>query len=223
LILLDLNRRIDHAALKPRLTEKDVVTACRVGLEYNLFAVAVNPVWVKTAAGLLTDSDVKAISVAGFPLGANRTDVKVAEAVKASEDGAAEIDIVANIGWLIDGRLDQAESEIRQVRQELPARVGLKVIIEAGLLTTQQQVNATRAVINGGAQFVKTSTGFAGGATILQVKTLRNISQGTIEVKASGGIKTLRHCRQFLKAGATRLGTSSSVSIMRELLIRDQD
>ena len=216
IILSDLNRRFDHASLHQEINEKDIVRLCRDAVEYDFYSIAINPVWVGLARETLQNSHVQILSVSGFPLGAHRTDVKVAEAVKGVSDGAREIDMVANIGWLTSNQFGKAEAEINEVRKSLPYNVILKVIIEAGKLTEEQQIEATRAVINGGAQFVKTCTGFFGGATVQQVKTLYKAAQGQIEVKASGGIKTLTQCRELLEAGATRLGSSSSVAIMNE-------
>lgn len=254
--LIDLNRRFDHAALKPETTEADIVRLCQEAVEYELFAVCVNPVWVarcrEELAGTeegrqstpLRVSSVRIASVAGFPLGANRTEVKVDEAVRAVVDGAHEIDMVANIGWILDGRMAEVAREIRAVRDALPHIVALpynvdpphndaikndagladkaaieygvvlKVIIEAGLLSPAQMAAATRAVIEGGAQFVKTSTGFFGGATAEQVRTLFAAVEGRVEVKASGGIRTAEDCVRMIEAGATRLGSSASAEIL---------
>jgi deoxyribose-phosphate aldolase len=215
--LASLNRRFDHAALKPEVDESAVRTLCREAIEHDFYAVAINPVWVRTAADELRGSTVKILSVAGFPLSAARTDVKLFEAIKSVDDGAHEIDMVANVGWTVSGRFKEVEQEIAEIRNKLPFNVVLKVIIEAGKLTTEQQVEATKCVVNGGAQFVKTCTGFFGGATVEQITTLYRAAAGQIEVKASGGIRTLDQCREFLTVGATRLGSSSSVDIMKEL------
>ncbi|MEW5994325.1 MAG: deoxyribose-phosphate aldolase [Candidatus Zixiibacteriota bacterium] len=217
-ILENLQRRFDHAALKPETDEAAVRRLCAEARQFHFFSVAVNPVWVRTARDELRGTDVKVLSVAGFPLGANRTDVKIMEAVKGVSDGAQEIDMAANIGWLVSDRFSDAEREIAEVRKALPHNVLLKVIIEAGSLTESQQAAATRAVVNGGAQFVKTCTGFFGGATVEQVRTLYAAAEGRIEVKAAGGIRTLEQCCRMLEAGATRLGSSVSVDIMRELV-----
>jgi len=217
-ILKNLNRRLDHAALKSNVTETTIRTACREAVEHRLYALAVNPAWVPVARDELAASDTRILSVAGFPLGASRPDIKADEAARGVRDGAREIDMVANIGWLRDrDRLTDVEKEIKLVRQAIPYNVILKVIIECPMLTVEQMHDATLAVINGGAQFVKTATGFFGGATVDQVRTLHRAAAGQIEVKASGGITTLDHCRNLLDAGATRLGTSSSVAIMNEL------
>ncbi|MCP4684669.1 MAG: deoxyribose-phosphate aldolase [bacterium] len=216
-ILCDLNRRFDHAALAPETDESAVRLACDEAIRLGFFSVVVNPVWTSLVADLLTGSQVEVLGVAGFPLGASRTNIKAAEASNGVADGAHEIDIVANIGHLVSGQFLKVEQEISTIRRALPYNVALKVIIEASKLTAQQQIDATRAVAHGGAQFVKTGTGFFGGATVEQVGTLYKAAAGEIEVKASGGIKTLAQCRELLSAGATRLGASASVSIMAEL------
>ena len=215
--LANLNRRFDHAALLPDVTERDIIRLCAEAQEYHFCCVAANPVWAKLAHDELVGTDVAVLTVSGFPLGASMTNIKIAEAVQGVSDGAAEIDMVANIGWLVSGEFEKAEHEIAEIRESIPDNVILKVIIEAGKLTPSQQTDATLAVINGGAQFVKTCTGFFGGATVDQVRTLHAAANGRIEVKASGGIRTLNQCRELIEAGATRLGSSSSVSILREL------
>ncbi len=216
-ILTNLNRKFDHATLHSEVTEKEIIKCCEEAIEYDFYSVAINPVWVKSAAEFLSGSKVKILSVSGFPLGASRTDVKVIEAIKGVDDGAHEIDMVANIGWLASGKYSEVEREIEIIRENLPFNVLLKVIIEAGKLSIEQQIEATKCVMNGGAQFVKTCTGFFGGATIEQVKTLKSVSKDKIEVKASGGIKTLKQCKDLIEAGADRLGSSSSVNIIHEL------
>ena len=216
-LLENLNRRFDHAALMPEVDEPAVRKLCQEAIEHQFYAAAVNPVWVRTAAEELRGSTVKILSVAGFPLSASRTDVKLAEAVKGVNDGAHEIDMVANVGWLVSGQYVEVEAEIAEIRRNLPFNVVLKVIIEAGKLSTEQQISAVKCVVGGGAQFVKTCTGFFGGATVEQVKTLFQAANGKVEVKASGGIRTLDQCRTFLSAGATRLGSSSSVAILKEM------
>jgi deoxyribose-phosphate aldolase len=217
LSLADLNRRIDHAALRSRVDETAIEQLCAEALKYHFYSVAVSPCWIRQVAIFLEGSEISICSVAGFPLGANRTDVKVKEAAEAASDGAHEIDMVANIGWLVSDRVSLAEREIKAVRDALPYNIILKVIIEAGELTQQQQTSATQAIVNAGAQFVKTGTGFLDGATAQQVQTLFRAARGQIEVKAAGGIRTVARCRELLGAGAARLGSSRSVQIMEEL------
>ncbi len=220
--LTNLNKRFDHAALRPETTEEQIHALCDEARQYDLFAVAVNPVWVSLARTNLAGTSVRVVSVAGFPLGANRSETKVAEAVRAVDDGAQEIDMVANIGWIISRQYEKAADEIGMVRKNLPYNVLLKVIIEAGLLPKNQLHDCVKIVVDGGAQFVKTSTGFFGGATVDQVATLVGAARGQVEVKASGGIRSLQQCREFLEAGATRLGSSSSAAIMHEYLNRSK-
>ncbi len=219
--LKNLHRCFDHAALQARVDEAAVRKLCDEALKYHFHSVAINPCWVKYTRMLLEKPETCICSVAGFPLGASRTDIKVKEAIKAASDGAHELDMVANIGWLVSDRFPQVEEETRQVREALPYNIVLKVIIEAGELTEQQQLAATRAAINAGAQFVKTGTGFLGNVTIKQVKTLYRVAQGQIQIKAAGGIRTLDQSLALLQAGAARLGSSRSVQIMEELRARE--
>ena len=216
-ILKDLNLRFDHAILKSNVTENDIINVCKEAIDNKFFSIAINPCWIPTAKALLHNTGVKILSVSGFPLGANTTGIKIKEAIQSVNDGAHEIDMVANIGWLASNQFDLVKNEIKRIRDTLPYNIILKVIIEAGMLTNDQMIDSTKAVINGGAQFVKTSTGFFGGATLDQVKILHKAANNEIEVKASGGITTLEQCRAFIEAGASRLGSSSSVSIMNEL------
>ncbi len=216
-LLIDLHRKIEQAALHSEVYEQAIRQLCADAVTFDLHAVVINPVWVKLAASMLTGERPRVVSVAGFPLGANRTDIKVAEAVEAVEDGAHEVDMVANIGWIVSGKLNDVETEIRRVRRQLPDDMVLKVIIEANKLTDLLQFEATKAVINAGAQFVKTGTGFFGGATVEQVKRLVEAAKGQIQVKASGGIKSVEDCQTMLAAGANRIGTSSGPAILRQL------
>ncbi len=216
-LLIELHRKIEQAALPSEVNEQNIRQLCTDAVTFDMYAVVVNPVWVKFASGLLGGKRPRVVSVAGFPLGANRTDIKVAESVEAIEDGAHEIDMVANVGWIVSGLFGEVETEIRKLRRQLPAEVALKVIIEANKLTPAQQTDATNAVINGGAQFVKTGTGFFGGATVEEVKRLAETAKGQIQVKASGGIKSVEDCQMMLAAGASRIGTSSGPAILRQL------
>ncbi len=213
----NLNEYFDHAALKPNVDQQAITKLCKEAIEYKFFAVAVNPFWVKTAAELVRNTNVKVVSTVAFPLGANRTDIKIYEAARAVSDGADEIDMVANIGWLKSGEFAIVEQEIANVRKSVPFNILLKVIIECSLLTEPEQISAAKAVVNGEAQFVKTGTGFSGNVTPEQVKILFEAVGGQIEVKASGGIKTAGQCRELIECGASRLGSSSSVAIVQEL------
>ncbi len=211
-----LNRYFDHAILKSDTTEAQVFAACAEARDGHFFGLAVNPCWTGLIAAELKDSDVAVVGVAGFPLGATTTHSKTSEAVEAAKLGASEVDMVANIGRIVAGDLHYAETEIREIRNALPDAVPLKVIIETPLLTAQQIHAATTAVINAGAQFVKTATGFFGGTTSETLKAVVEANAGQIKVKASGGVRTLAQAEEFIALGADRLGSSASVTIMRE-------
>jgi deoxyribose-phosphate aldolase len=215
-ILHDLARRFDHTLLRPEAGEADIRRLCDEARRYSFFGVCINPLWVRLAVECLDSTDIKVVSVSGFPLGGSRTDIKVAEACSAVEDGALEIDMVAPIGLMRDDRFADVEADIRKVRRNLPNPVTLKVILEVGLLTHRQIRNGVEAVINAGAQFVKTGTGFFGPCTTEQVVQLVDLSAGRTQVKAAGGIKTLGQCRALLEAGASRIGSSGSVAIIKE-------
>ncbi|WP_428375418.1 deoxyribose-phosphate aldolase [Lichenicoccus sp.] len=207
---------IDHTILKPDATTAQVTTACEQALRHGFKSVCVNPVQVRTVAGLLAGSDVRACSVIGFPLGAGTSRIKAAEAAAAVADGAAEIDMVIDIGALKDGRTDAVGADIAAVRDACRGAV-LKVIIEACLLTDDEKRTACRLAKAAGADFVKTSTGFStGGATRADVALMRAEVGPDMGVKASGGIRTLEVARAMIEAGATRLGTSSGIAIIGE-------
>ena len=215
--LINLNRRIDHSLLTQEAGSAAIERLCKEAAEYHFHSVCVNPVWVSKAASVLNATDVAVASVTGFPLGAHRTDIKLAEALKAVDDGAAEIDMVANIGRIADNNFIWVGNEITTIRKQLPDSVILKVIVEVGKLSKPQLNSVTETVIDAGAQFIKTSTGFFGGVTVEQVKAIHAVTGNRIKIKASGGIRTPDDCRYLIEAGADRLGTSASVRIMREL------
>ncbi len=215
--LNNLNIFIDHTILRPDATEVNVRRVCEEARGWRFHSVVVNPIWVPLVRYDLRHSIVKTVTVCGFPIGANRTDVKVTEIMKAVSDGAQEIDMVANIGWLAAGDFKAAAEEIAEVKRRIPFNVMLKVIIECGLLTEEQQAEATRMVLDSGAQFIKTSTGFFGGVTVEQVKLIAGIVNKRVEIKAAGGIRTAEQCGKLLEAGAQRLGCSKSVEIMQSL------
>ena len=214
----NLHRYFDHALLYPEVTESDITRLCKEAIEYDLFSIAINPCWVKHAKSVLSGTNVKILSAVGFPLSANTTEIKSAEAAWSVEDGADEIDMVANVGWLAMGEYGKVEKEIALVRKAIGENILLKVIIECPRISAEVQVGAVSAVINGGTQFVKTCTGFFGGATVEMVERLFKAASGQIKVKASGGIKTLADTTALINAGAERIGSSSSVAIMNEYL-----
>jgi deoxyribose-phosphate aldolase len=209
---------IDHTLLKPDATQTDIVAVCQQALSSQFASVCVNPCWVPLVHSQLRGSSVRTCSVIGFPLGANRTAVKVQEALLASSDGASEIDMVINIGALRSGHTDLVGSEIAELAKTAHAAGAiLKVIIETCLLTDDQKIEVCKLTQQAGADFVKTSTGFStSGATEADVSLMRATVGPTIGVKASGGVRTLDAVTRMVHAGATRIGTSSGVQILAE-------
>lgn len=208
----------DHTCLKPDAKEGDILLLCREALENKFAAVCVNPYYVRLSKSLLSDTEVKVCTVIGFPLGSNSTKVKVFETGQAIEDGADEIDMVINISALKSGKLEKVEEDIKAVRQACGDKAILKVIIETCLLTEDEKVKACSISKACGAHFVKTSTGFStGGATFEDISLMRSIVGNDMGVKASGGIRDLETSLKMIEAGATRLGSSSSVKIINQL------
>lgn len=189
---------------------------CAEAREYGFAAVCVNSCYVPLCRRQLAGSQVRVCTVVGFPLGAALREAKAAEAAAAVNLGADELDMVANIGWLKAGAVEMVVSDISAVVHAAQGRV-VKVIIETCLLTEEEKELATRLVVEAGAQFVKTSTGFSsGGATREDVALLARVAGGRIGVKASGGIRDLATARTMVAAGATRIGTSAGVKIVTE-------
>ena len=210
---------IDHTLLKPDATSQQIQVLCQESLEHSFASVCINPIHVQQAVGLLKGSDVKVGTVIGFPLGAYTAEDKVRETKESIEDGASEVDMVINIGALKEGNDTLVESEIGLVVQAAHVRgVLCKVIIEAGLLSDDEKVRACQLSKNAGADFVKTSTGImAGGATTEDVTLMRNTVGPQLGVKAAGGIRTQEQAMAMIEAGANRIGTSASVSILSEI------
>jgi deoxyribose-phosphate aldolase len=208
---------IDHTLLKADATAKDIEKLCAEALENNFFSVCVNGSWISTAYHLLEGSDVKVAGVVGFPLGAMSGDAKRFETEAAIDNGVQEIDVVLNIGKLKDGDDKYILRELIDVVEAAEERV-VKVILETCLLTDEEKIRACQIVVESGAQFVKTSTGFAAsGATIAAVKLMRATVGLKFGVKASGGIRDLKTALAMIEAGATRLGTSAGVAIVKGL------
>lgn len=210
---------IDHTLLKPQATGLDVRRLCREARQYEFAAVCVNPYWVTLAASEVAGSSVVVAAVAGFPLGANSTGIKVAETEDAVAAGAREVDMVLNIGELCAGNLDAVRADIAGVVNAAHARGSLvKVILETALLTDDQKIAACTICKQAGADFVKTSTGFSThGATIHDVALMRRAVGPDIGVKASGGIRTLEDLEAMRAAGANRIGTSAGVQILEAI------
>ena len=207
---------IDHTLLKPEATAEEIRRLCAEARQYGFASVCVNPYWAPLAAGELSGSPVRVCAVVGFPLGANATEIKAAEAEAAARAGAQEIDMVLNIGELRGGNHGAVEADIRAVVQAAAAGGAIvKVILETALLNTGQKVAACHIARNAGARFVKTSTGFgSAGASAEDVALMRQAVGPDMGVKASGGIRTLEDCRKMIAAGATRIGASAGVKIM---------
>jgi deoxyribose-phosphate aldolase len=209
---------IDHTLLKPDATRRDVEQLCHEATQFGFATVCVNPTWVPLAAGLLAGSPVRVCSVVGFPLGATSADVKGYETRRAIFDGAREIDMVINIGALKSGDLRVVERDIEAVTA--PCRdcgVLSKVIIEAALLTDDEKVTACTLAKAAGADYVKTSTGFGpGGATAADVALMRRAVGSEMGVKAAGGVRDLEALQAMVAAGATRVGASAGVKIVRQ-------
>ena len=212
------NKYFDHTLLKPEATENDIRRLCEEAKEHDFASVCVNGCYVPLAVSLLEGSDIKVAAVAGFPLGASSSEVKVFEANDALENGADEIDMVMNIGALKDRRYAVIEDEIATIAglcDEYDAV--LKVILETCLLTDNEIMQACRLAKKSGADFVKTSTGFSSrGASVRNVQVMKKAVGSSMSIKASGGIKTLADAQAMIKAGADRLGCSASVEIMKE-------
>jgi len=209
---------IDHTLLKPEASEADIRKLCEEAAHFGFASVCVNPSWVKTAAGYLKGSGVPVCTVIGFPLGATLPDVKAYEARRAIFNGATEVDMVINIGALKSGDDCAVEEDIRAVAHAAHENhVLCKVIIETALLTDEEKVRACLAAKAAGADFVKTSTGFAkGGATANDVALMRHTVGSALGVKASGGVKGIDDARAMFEAGATRIGASVGVKIAQE-------
>ncbi|MDD5581817.1 MAG: deoxyribose-phosphate aldolase [Candidatus Marinimicrobia bacterium] len=216
----NISSYIDHTLLKPDATQEDIFKLCREAIDYHFAAVCVNPYWVSRCTDWLKDSHAKICTVIGFPLGANTTAVKVAEARQAVEDGAHEIDMVINIGALKSGSLIDVETDIKAVTESVKKYtkdILVKVILETCLLTHDEKVIACKLSEKAGADFVKTSTGFStGGATLEDIHLMKQHVGNRLGVKASGGIRDYETAIAMINAGATRIGTSSGVKIVRD-------
>jgi deoxyribose-phosphate aldolase len=208
---------IDHTLLKPEASEADILKVCAEAAEYRFKSVCVNPLWVKTVKTALRGSGVLTCSVIGFPLGATPTDVKTFEARGAVLDGADEIDMVINIAAARAGDKGALVDDISAVAEAVHASGAiLKVIIETVFLSDDQKVLACQAAVEAGADFVKTSTGFnGGGATAEDIALMRRAVGPELGVKASGGVRSLADAQAMIAAGATRIGASSGIAIVK--------
>ena len=205
---------IDNTLLKADATKEDIIKLCNESIKFNFKSVCINPSFVSLAHELLKDSEVLVCTVIGFPLGANTTETKVFETENSIKNGADEIDMVINIGWLKDKQYDNLLNEIKSIKSVCKDKL-LKVIIEACLLTDEEKVKICQISEQAGADFVKTSTGFSlHGATVHDVSLMRNSVSEKVQVKASGGIKTHEQMLDMISAGATRIGTSNGTKLI---------
>lgn len=216
---MELNQYIDHTLLKADSTQSQIDTILAEAKKYHFASVCLNPTWVSYAADALKDSDVKVCTVIGFPLGASTSAVKAFETKNAVENGADEVDMVINIGRAKDGDFAYVEEDIKAVVEASGDKL-VKVIIEACLLTDDEKVKACLAAKAAGADFVKTSTGFStGGATVEDVRLMRQTVGPDMGVKAAGGARSLADAQAFIEAGASRIGTSAGIAIIEGLLV----
>lgn len=214
----DLARLLDHSVLKPEATRDDVLAGADLVRARRIGFYCVQPRWVAEAASALAGSGATIVSVIGFPHGASRTQAKVLEARLAVDDGAGELDMVLDLGALRSRRDAEAAADVAAVVRAVPG-VPVKVILETAALTDDEKRRACALVRDAGAAFVKTSTGFhsAGGATVADIRLMREAVGSALGVKASGGVRTLADVRAMLDAGATRIGTSASAAILDAL------
>lgn len=211
-----LASRIDHTHLKPDATHETIESLCSEAESFGFATVCVNPRWVPLCARRLVNQPVAVCSVVGFPLGASRTPIKVDEARLAVEDGADEIDMVLDVGSLLEADTARVREDIEAVVDAVAGRV-VKVILETSLLTEEAKRRACHAAREAGAHFVKTSTGFGGGgATVADVRLMRSVVRDGMRIKASGGIRDYATAVAMVEAGADRLGCSASVAIVSE-------
>ncbi len=209
-----MNKLIDHTLLKATATKEDIIKLCEEAVQYNFMSVCVNPSWVEFCKEQLQGSSVLVCTVVGFPLGTTTTKTKVAETKEVVKLGADEVDMVINVGKLKEGDMKYVKAEIKKVRKACLGKT-LKVIIETCYLTLPEIKKVSKAVKACGADFVKTSTGFGtDGATVAHVLAMSKAVDGTIGVKASGGVRTSEDLNKMVEAGATRIGTSNGVTLM---------
>lgn len=213
---MNVAKYIDHTLLKPEATEQDISVLCQEADEHGFFSVCIQPSWVKTAAENLKDSEVKVCTVIGFPHGATTSEVKAFETKDAISNGADEVDMVINIGQLKAGNLDYVKEDIESVVKAANKEALVKVIIESSLLTEDEIVTVSKICKEAGADFVKTSTGFNGPGASVEAVTLMRLTVGEdMGVKASGGVRSAEDTDKMIEVGATRIGASSGIAIVK--------
>ena len=210
---IDIAPFIDHTLLIATATPDLVQQWCEQAYTYNFASVCVNPTYVRQVTEFLRGKNPKVCTVIGFPTGAVTTATKLYEALEAVENGATELDMVINLGWVKAGKTDEIHSEIAEICEETGQVV--KVILETNLLTDAEKRYAAEIAMDAGASFLKTSTGWNGGATVADVRLLKEVARDRVGIKASGGIRTSEEALDLILAGATRLGTSRSVELLK--------
>ncbi len=210
---MEINKYIDSTNLSNTATKEDIKLLCEDAIKYHFYGVCVNPYYVSYACELLNETNIEVITVVGFPLGMNTTEVKEYEAINAISNGANEIDMVMNIGALKEKDYDYVKKEIEYIRDAIDGKT-LKVIIETSVLTDEEIIEATKICNECFINFVKTSTGFFGGVTEDAVKLIKDNISEVVEIKVSGGIKTEEDAIKYIEMGATRIGTSYGKKII---------
>ena len=213
----ELVKYIDHTILSPDSKIENIKNVCNEAIEHGFKGVCINPFHVEETTKQLENTSVKTISVIGFPLGSSKTKIKLEETKQALDDGADEIDMVANIGHIKDHKWDKIQHEIEEIYNTVSSHNGLlKVIIETGYLTDEEKEKAAKSCLNAGANYVKTCTGFGPGqATVDDISLLHRIGDNKMKVKASGKIRTYEQALELIKAGASRIGASKSVEMIK--------
>jgi deoxyribose-phosphate aldolase len=210
---LDISPYIDHTLLNQTATPEQIQQCCYEAERYKFASVCVFPSYVKLAKELLQGKSTKLSTVIGFPTGATTSKVKLYEAQEAVENGATELDVVINLSWLKIGKTEEVHREIAEICEETGQTV--KAIIETSVLTDEEKCLAVEILMDAGIAYIKTSTGWYGGATVADVELIKSITKGRIGIKASGGISTYQQAVDLIVAGATRLGTSRAVNILK--------
>ncbi|MEA5616557.1 deoxyribose-phosphate aldolase [Cronbergia sp. UHCC 0137] len=211
---IDIAPFIDHSLLLPTTTPEQVEQWCDEAYRFNFATVCIQPCYVKQAVELLHNKNPKVCTVIGFPTGATTSEVKFYEAQQALENGADELDVMINLGWLKAGKTEEVHREIATICEV--AGQCVKVILETNLLTDREKKIAAEIAMDAGAAFLKTSTGWNGGATVSDVQLLKEITQERVGIKASGGIRTHNQALDLILAGATRLGTSRGIDLLHQ-------
>jgi deoxyribose-phosphate aldolase len=211
---MEIHKYIDHTLLKATATSAQIKTLCAEAKQHSFYAVCVNGSYVELAKKELAETNVKVAAVIGFPLGAMTTEAKVFEAKDCIKNGASEIDMVINVGKLLEGAFDYVENEIRLIKEGIGENI-LKVIFENCYLTKEQIQKVSGLAMNAGADFIKTSTGFGtGGATFEDVQLMKDVVKDKVQIKAAGGIRDIATAKKYIEMGVTRLGTSSGVALV---------